>query len=114
MPPTRLFVYGTLRRGSKNKYAKMLAEQSEFIGTGRMRGRLYDLGRYPGAVTSERPGDWVYGELFRLFNPTKTFKALDLYEGPQFSRTMVTVRLDSGEQLDSWVYLYQGRRIPSV
>jgi gamma-glutamylcyclotransferase (GGCT)/AIG2-like uncharacterized protein YtfP len=114
MPASRLFVYGTLRRGSKNKFAKILAEQSEFIGTGKMRGRVYDLGSYPGAVASKRPGDWVYGELFRLLDPRKTFQRLDAYEGPDFSRTIVTILLDSGEQLDSWVYLYQGRRIPTV
>jgi len=114
MPPTRLFVYGTLRRGSNNKHAKMLAGQSEFIGTGRMRGRVYDFGRYPAAVSSDRPDEWVHGELFRLFEPAKIFKALDAYEGSEFSRTMVTIRLDSGEEMDSWVYLYQGRRIPTV
>ena len=112
MPPSRLFVYGTLKRGSDNKYARLLEANSEFLGTGRMRGRVYNLGRYPGAVVSEQPGDWVPGELFCLVTPAKTFKTLDAYEGAEFSRTMVDIRLDSGESLESWVYLYQGPKIP--
>ena len=114
IPPSRLFVYGTLKRGSDNRYARLLEANSEFLGTGRMHGRVFNLGPYPGAVPSKDPGDWVPGELFYLLNPAKIFKALDTYEGVDFSRTMVTIRLDSGEEMDSWAYLYQGKGIRAV
>src|SRR5580692_7203168 len=43
-----LFVYGTLRKGSGNPHARRLAEHAEWAGPGRIPGRLYRLGRYPG------------------------------------------------------------------
>jgi gamma-glutamylcyclotransferase (GGCT)/AIG2-like uncharacterized protein YtfP len=102
-----LFVYGTLRQGSVNRFARLLHDRARFLGVSRMQGRLYNLGRYPGAVPSNVPTDWVRGELFRLDQPAKILAALDAYEGPQFARVPQRVYLASGLQL-AWVYLYQG------
>jgi gamma-glutamylcyclotransferase (GGCT)/AIG2-like uncharacterized protein YtfP len=105
----KLFVYGTLRRGSRNQFARLLAEQARFLGTARTAGRLYNLGRYPGAKPSEGPGEWVRGEVFRLDQPAKTLAALDAYEGPRFERTIARVQVVSGVQLDAWAYFYRGK-----
>ena len=48
-----LFVYGMLRRGSGHAMADFLAERSRFVGQARVRGRLYDLGRFPGMLAAE-------------------------------------------------------------
>jgi gamma-glutamylcyclotransferase (GGCT)/AIG2-like uncharacterized protein YtfP len=116
--PTHLFVYGTLRRGSKNKFARLLHAHAQFVGKGRIPGRLYRLGHYPGAVLSNTPGEWVHGELYLIPDPRWTLPALDSYEGPeQFERVKLQVQLDSGDRVEAWVYLYRGTprgaRIPS-
>ncbi len=105
-----LFVYGTLRRGSRNEFAQHLSDQAEFVGNARMPGRLYNLGRFPGVVASDRPGEFVAGEVFRLKNPVKTLAALDEYEGAEFERVIAEVQSDSGAHQKAWVYLYRGGR----
>jgi len=77
-----LFVYGTLRRGSENQFARLLAEQGHFMGLARVPGRLYDLGLYPGAIASNQPDQWIQGEIFSVDSALLT--ALDEYEGPEF------------------------------
>jgi gamma-glutamylcyclotransferase (GGCT)/AIG2-like uncharacterized protein YtfP len=114
---THLFVYGTLRRGSKNKFARLLHAQAEFVGNARMRGRLYRLGCYPGAVSTNQVGEWIRGELYNVEDPRWILSALDGYEGPQYERVKLEVQLDSGGQIEAWVYLFRGKphgtRIPS-
>jgi gamma-glutamylcyclotransferase (GGCT)/AIG2-like uncharacterized protein YtfP len=117
MAPSHLFVYGTLRRGSQNKFARLLHAQAEFVANARMRGRLYRLGSYPGAVSCNHVGEWIRGELYCLQNPRWILPALDVYEGPNFERVNLEVQLDSGRRIEAWVYLYRDAplspRIPS-
>ena len=62
-PLRLLFVYGTLRAGASQDIHR-LAPPARFIGRGRVRGRLYHLGPYPGLV---RGGDaWVQGEVYAI------------------------------------------------
>ena len=102
-----LFVYGTLRRGSGNRFARLLESQARLVGNARMQGRIYNLGRYPGVTPSDGPGDWVRGEVFRLTQPAAMLAKLDAYEGPLFARVPQRVYLPSGMHL-AWVYLYKG------
>lgn len=73
-----------------------------------MRGRLFRLGSYPGAVASQIDGEWVRGELYRMDDPRWILAALDHYEGRDFERVNTQAQLDSGKQLEAWVYLYRG------
>src|SRR6185295_12809913 len=106
----KLFVYGTLRRGfDPHEYLKSSAR---FLGKGRIAGRLYDFGEFPGAVPSEIPGEEVQGELYELRDFGRQLKALDEYEEfdpnhPEkslFVRQRVDVRLENGESLKAWTY----------
>ena len=101
--PEYLFVYGTLRRGSDNKFALLLAERAQFVGAARVAGLLYDFGRYPGAVKSDQSDGWVQGEVYRL-SDTEVLTLLDEYEGPEFERSRVSV---AGIQ-ECWIYWYVG------
>jgi gamma-glutamylcyclotransferase (GGCT)/AIG2-like uncharacterized protein YtfP len=103
-----LFVYGTLRRSSRNKFARLLQAHAAFLGAARISGRLHRLGKYPGAVPSNAPGEWVHGEVFHLHHPAQTLHALDHYEGPRFERVMATAHLASRIQMNVWVYFYRG------
>jgi gamma-glutamylcyclotransferase (GGCT)/AIG2-like uncharacterized protein YtfP len=78
-----------------------------------VRGRLYDLGEYPGAVLS-RNAPLVIGQVFELPNDPEVLTRLDEYEGfdphrPQsslFVRKRCLVQLDSGKKLFCWMYAY--------
>jgi len=100
-----LFVYGTLRRGSKIKIARLLHANSDFLGQARMNGRLTRSQPHRGAVRSDHPGEWIAGEVFQLNDPSKLLPILDEYEGPEYKRTSVPVELDSGKRLQAWIYL---------
>ncbi len=121
-----LFVYGTLRSGVTNHFARLLAAQSELVGPARVEGRLYRFGHYPGAIPCGGSGDWVVGELYRLQHPAATLAVLDRYEGCgpddlppyEFIRLQVPAILASGEALSAWFYAYnrpvtEDCRIPS-
>ena len=101
--PRHLFVYGTLMRASSSPYARLLEVRAQFVGEGWTPGRLYHLGRYPGAVFSDDCANKVHGELFLLRGNT-LLAALDAYEGcggqgtkpDLFYRDVVVARLARG------------------
>jgi gamma-glutamylcyclotransferase (GGCT)/AIG2-like uncharacterized protein YtfP len=113
--PRHLFVYGTLMRRSRSPYAQLLRARAQFAGEGWTPGRLYHLGRFPGAVFSDDCTTRVYGELFLLRSGT-LLAALDAYEGcggqgtkpDLFYRDVVEVRLARGGMLSAWVYPFAG------
>ncbi|HXP84437.1 MAG TPA: gamma-glutamylcyclotransferase family protein [Bryobacteraceae bacterium] len=107
--PSRLFVYGTLRRGFVNPYARYLAEHAAWLGAARLAGRLYDLGRYPGLRRSSGPRDWVTGELYRLRETPALLKVLDEYEGRDFQRVVAIARRAGRPSVKTWVYEYRPR-----
>lgn len=108
-------MYGTLMRASSCHYARLLEARAQFVGEGWTPGRLYHLGRYPGAVFGDDRANKVYGELFLLRSNT-LLAALDAYEscGGQgtkadlFYRDVVEARLASGGTLPAWVYPFAG------
>jgi len=57
-----LFTYGTLMRGFR--LHDLMVERAEWVGEGRVMGRLIDLGRYPGALADDRAV--IHGEVDRL------------------------------------------------
>ena len=73
---TRVFVYGTLRRGGRNDIHRY-QPQPGFVTTARVQGRLYHLGRYPGLVLGN--GNWVLGEVYEV--TPAALEQLDLLEG---------------------------------
>jgi gamma-glutamylcyclotransferase (GGCT)/AIG2-like uncharacterized protein YtfP len=105
LSPDHLFVYGTLRQGSNNKFARLLVERAHFVGPARVQGRLYDFGRYPGA----RPENGsIVGEIFRLGEPDKLLATLDDYEGPEYERAITPAHTHNGGTVDCWIYWYVG------
>jgi gamma-glutamylcyclotransferase (GGCT)/AIG2-like uncharacterized protein YtfP len=106
--PNHLFVYGTLRRGSDNEFARLLAARGQCIGEACVAGRLYDFGRYPGARQADQPDQSILGEIFYFKEPGAVLAALDDYEGPEYERTMVSATHRQGHTIDCWIYWYTG------
>jgi gamma-glutamylcyclotransferase (GGCT)/AIG2-like uncharacterized protein YtfP len=101
-----LFVYGTLRNAFDLKLKNRVAKELKYVSKAKVGARLYDLGRYPGAVkdkTSE-----VMGDVFLLSDPEKVLKFLDDYEGEEYERKKEKVKLRSGELITAWIYWYKG------
>jgi gamma-glutamylcyclotransferase (GGCT)/AIG2-like uncharacterized protein YtfP len=113
-PPHNLFVYGTLRRGLPNQFARLLAQQETWLGRARIQGRLYRLDRYPGLTLSSAPEEWAIGEVYRLHDAQRTLAILDDYEGcgplnplpHEYARVTATVLLETGTPVPVWVYVY--------
>lgn len=113
-----LFVYGTLRRAQGNPFAARLERCGAWLGPALLRGRLYALAHYPGAVASPMASGCVRGEVFRLPPRDHLLRFLDRYEGPEFERRIAPVRLVSGRTLRACYYAYTGpltaaQRIPA-
>ena len=87
-----------------------LERASTFVGEGRVRGRLLDLGRYPGLVDGD---GHVRGEIYRLDDP-ELLAVLDRAEGYNFDRRRITVTLANGRRVRAWIYRYRGRRERAV
>lgn len=121
--PELVFVYGTLRRGGSNEFRMSGAE---FVGRGRMEGKLHVISWYPGLVIECGSG-WVTGDLFRV--APAHLEALDAFEGiaslegeeSNYRRVVVPVLLEGAlfeESVVAWVYEWTGpveeeRWIPS-
>jgi gamma-glutamylcyclotransferase (GGCT)/AIG2-like uncharacterized protein YtfP len=109
-----LFVYGTLLRRSRHPMARFLAERARHVGAAKVRGRLYDLGRYPGMCAAMTDADWVHGDLYDLGEGTTTLAELDAYElaesplPARFDRDVAEATLDDGTRVNAWVWWYRG------
>lgn len=112
-PSTDLFVYGTLRQSAFHPGHPLLFP-ADFLSPARVRGRLYDLGAYPGAVFTDGAGCEIHGEVYRLRDPPAILARLDAYEGctdadpapHEYRRVQISVRLEAGEVLSAWAYEY--------
>lgn len=101
-----LFVYGTLRRQMNDPLHRLLEQHAVLVGTGSFQGKLYDLGRYPGAIPSSGKTDRVLGEIYRFSDSQRALEILDGYEGHRFKRKRVTIVQESGQSIACWIYLY--------
>lgn len=111
----QLFVYGTLRKDSANSVHEMLERNARFVAYARTRGRLYDLGEYPGLIPADADS-WVHGDLYELADPSAVLARLDEYEGcgpndpkpHEYERVRREVLMDTGGRETAWVYVYRG------
>jgi gamma-glutamylcyclotransferase (GGCT)/AIG2-like uncharacterized protein YtfP len=111
-----LFVYGTLMKCYNNPYAANLQKGATYVSEGKIKGLLYHLDHYPGAILSELAGCWVNGEIYRLPKNQTLLHVLDEYEGyteefpglSEFIRAKAPVLTPADNWLDCWVYLYNG------
>lgn len=113
MQPIYVFAYGTLR--AQTHRGDLLARFGEYIGTGSIQGRLYEIAGYPGVVAADNPSAQVLGEVYRLRQPRIAWPQIDRYEGcavdspmpHEFERELTPVVMSDGRQVRAWVYFYQ-------
>jgi gamma-glutamylcyclotransferase (GGCT)/AIG2-like uncharacterized protein YtfP len=106
----KLFAYGTLMRG-ECRGAVIGEDPGDDVIPGRIPGRLFDLGEYPGWRPDPRRAAWVAGEL-RTGITGSLLDELDQIEefpgfdrpGGLFRRRVVEVALAAGRSERAWVY----------
>ncbi len=98
---TRIFVYGTLKRGCKNHH--WLAGQ-RFIAEARTQPiyRLYDMGGYPGMIRADN-GVAVKGEIWEVDEGGMArLDVLEDIEGGEYERLLIELE---GERVEGYLFL---------
>lgn len=109
-----LFAYGTLQPGLAPTKIARVAAKLRPVGEGFMRGVLYDLGGYPGAVADPSAMGKIAGTVMELPEEEGVLERLDRYEGfdPQapetseYIREKQVVELKTGGTVECWFYRY--------
>lgn len=92
----------------------LIADDCEFFSEGVMRGKLYEVLGYPGAIESEDANDQVSGELYKMLDRKRVLARLDDYEEcsakfpvpHEYSRKPLSIAFTGGGSVVAWVYLY--------
>ena len=112
-----LFVYGSLRSGFRSPAYEYISRYFNFIGEGRVKGRLFDMGSYPAAIPSDED-HYISGELYSIRDESEfswAIAQLDDYEGVNvesdemqlYRRELAEVEA-ADEKLIAWMYWYNG------
>jgi gamma-glutamylcyclotransferase (GGCT)/AIG2-like uncharacterized protein YtfP len=84
---------------------------ARYLGKASVRGRLFNLGEFSGAVKVPAAPARVLGELYYLPDAARALKSLDRYEGSLYKREVTEVKLQSGRRVQAWVYWL--KRLPA-
>ncbi len=109
-----LFAYGTLQPGCAPAHIADLSAMLRPMGEGFVRGKLFDLGGYPGAVPDANSESRIFGTVMELPEDSEIFRRLDAYEEcntlspdtSEYVRELCDIELESGETLTCWFYRY--------
>ena len=103
---TRLFVYGTLVPGGTNHsvLSDLPGEWQQATANGTLVNEGWGSGHgCPGLIPSS-DGPEVQGYVFTSGELTENWKMLDTFEGSDYKREVITVRLNTGVEVESFVY----------
>lgn len=114
-----LFVYGTLLPGHAPAAMRDVVATMRVVGPATVRGRLYDLGSYPGLVL-DVSDDRVHGQVLAVPDDPDAWLRLDAYEGfvidePErslFRRARCPAAVADGAVIECWVYVYNDGGLP--
>ncbi len=108
-----VFFYGTLMTPFNRPGRQRVSPQMAFVGRGRIRAALFDLGIYPAAIPTDDESA-VWGEVYEMLDVPAVLETLDEIEGyraaePErslYTRVLTEVTLDAGRKLQAWAYFY--------
>lgn len=109
-----LFIYGTLLPEYASGEIADTIGRLRCTGKASVEGRLYDLGKYPGAILDSSSRMKVFGRVYELPDDRSVLQALDSYEefdprhsdNSLFVRKQTTAVLDDGRKVQCWIYVY--------
>ena len=113
----KLFVYGSLRSCFRNPVYEYLTKYFYLIDEAIVKGKLYDLGDYP-AATSTNEEIFISGELYCINNPLEfswaigqldDYEGLNVEEGEKalYKREEVTAYIKAAPHT-AWIYWFNG------
>ena len=93
---------------------ELFKRHCKYVSDGYIQGKLYEVDRYPGAVTSDDIRNKVSGELYKIVNSDYVLPRLDEYEEcsdkfpepHEFIRKKLPVKLAGGIEVVAWVYVF--------
>ncbi|HTK39042.1 MAG TPA: gamma-glutamylcyclotransferase family protein [Pyrinomonadaceae bacterium] len=108
-----LFTYGTLTEELAPQEIYRSVKKLKYIGNGFVYGRLYDLGKYPGAIFDRFHESKIFGKIYELPD-SQILKEFDNYEeyDPNkptkslFVRKQVLINRSNQKKIKAWVYEY--------
>ena len=105
----RLFIYGSLQPGGPNEHV-LTAIGGEWASA-IVKGSLVEGGwgasmGFPGLLIDDDGSD-VHGHVFSSPNLTQNWDYLDEFEGEEYERVVTSATLNSGEQVEAYVYVLQ-------
>lgn len=108
-----VFFYGTLMTPFNRPGRQRVNPQMVFVGRGRIRAALFDLGIYPAAIPTS-DDSVVWGEVYRMLDAAAVLDTLDEIEGyraaqPErslYMRMLTDVTLEEGGAEQAWAYFY--------
>jgi gamma-glutamylcyclotransferase (GGCT)/AIG2-like uncharacterized protein YtfP len=109
-----LFVYGTLRPALAPVAIATVVRTLRPLGRARVRGRLYEVGRFPAAVPDAAAKAWIEGELLGLGPDSPPLAWFDAYEGYEpdapahslFRRERASALDAAGREIACWIYAW--------
>src|SRR5690242_2859346 len=118
MEKNQLFVYGSLRSGFHHPAFEYISRHFLFVNNGKIKGVVYDIGAYPGAVKTTNES-FIIGEVYAIKTEDEfnwVIAQLDDYEGvdaeegetPLFKRVLTEVFFNDDEKTNAWVYWFNG------
>lgn len=96
-----VFVYGSLRSGSAGAMSVRFPNAT-YVTEGKVRGRLYDMGEYPGLML-DGEASIVTGEVYEVDDDT-LFRLDEFELTSDYSRKQVEVEHES-ERTGCWIYV---------
>lgn len=107
-----IFVYGTLRQETATSMSQHLRQQCDFISTGQLQAKLFEVDGYPGAIISESANDKVIGDVYRAH--VSILEQLDRYEEcssdfalpHEYIRQRHAIALANGDSISAWAYIF--------
>lgn len=82
-----------------------LAENSIFIMKGYYQGKKFTYRSYPSVIPSNNKADIVDGEVYEI-KKESVWRKLDLYEGNDYTRTVVNINTESLGILQCYIYMH--------
>jgi gamma-glutamylcyclotransferase (GGCT)/AIG2-like uncharacterized protein YtfP len=109
-----LFAYGTLQTGLAPRKIAHAVDALKHVANATVPGILYNLGEYPGAILNRSSRHTICGVVLQLPDDPRVLAQIDQYEGfdpdlpdtSPFVRVLETVALESGRNLQCWIYVY--------
>jgi len=108
----RVFVYGTLMRGECRHQSLQADAEILHALPAKTKGRLLDLGAFPGLVPAVEQGEQVVGEYYRVMDIGLTLGTLDQIEefrgygieGSLYTRVLAQLDTETGATQVAWTY----------